>query len=66
MINATAPLSGVKKIVAKGNSNLALKDDNTLWAWGEGTYGQLGNGGSATSRYAIEVTGIPNPDLYIP
>jgi alpha-tubulin suppressor-like RCC1 family protein len=68
MVNATTPfpLSGVTKIVAIGNHNLALKDDGTLWAWGENSFGQLGNGTTANSRYAIEVTGIPNPDLYMP
>jgi alpha-tubulin suppressor-like RCC1 family protein len=37
-------LSGVAKIAAGTTHNLALKTDGTLWAWGENSYGQLGNG----------------------
>jgi alpha-tubulin suppressor-like RCC1 family protein len=33
------------KIVSKsGHTVLALKEDNTLWAWGDNLYGQIGNG----------------------
>jgi alpha-tubulin suppressor-like RCC1 family protein len=63
------PLQNVTKIVAIGNHNLAIVDDGTnitLWAWGENSFGQLGNGTTANSRYAIEVKGIPIPDLYMP
>jgi len=66
-VNADTPLSGVTKIIAIGHHNLALKRDGTLWAWGENSSSQLGLGaGDTTDRnFALQVPGIPNPDLYI-
>jgi alpha-tubulin suppressor-like RCC1 family protein len=65
--NSTTYLSGVKKIVAIGNHSLALKNDGTLWAWGENTYSQLGLGTSDTTdrNYATQVTTSTGYDLYI-
>ncbi|MFZ4621707.1 MAG: T9SS type A sorting domain-containing protein [Bacteroidota bacterium] len=37
-------LSGVIAIAAGENHCLALRKDSTVWAWGWGYYGQLGNG----------------------
>ncbi len=33
-----------KTVSAGAYFNLALKNDGTLWSWGDNTYGQLGNG----------------------
>jgi alpha-tubulin suppressor-like RCC1 family protein len=33
-----------KQVSAKGNHTAAIKTDGTLWTWGTGTSGQLGNG----------------------
>jgi alpha-tubulin suppressor-like RCC1 family protein len=60
------PLLNIVKIVAIGNHSLAVDSSGKLWAWGDNTYGQLGNGKTKDRAYAIEVTGIPNPDLYMP
>ena len=57
------PLDNIIKIVAIGNHSFALESGGHLWAWGENTYGQLGNGKKIDSPYAIEVTGISNPGL---
>jgi len=35
-------LIGIIQVAAGANFSLALKDDGTLWAWGEGGSGQLG------------------------
>lgn len=59
-------LPDIVKIVAIGNHSLARDSSGKLWAWGDNTYGQLGNGKTTDSAYAIEVKGIPNPDLYMP
>jgi regulator of chromosome condensation (RCC1) repeat-containing protein len=37
-------LTGVTAIAAGGNNAYALRDDGTVWAWGAGSGGQLGNG----------------------
>ena len=40
--------------------SLALKNDGTVWGWGYGFYGQLGNGANANSSVPVEVllTGV--------
>lgn len=34
---------------------LAIKDDGTLWAWGDNQYGVLGNGTNKNSSYPIQI-----------
>jgi alpha-tubulin suppressor-like RCC1 family protein len=45
-------LDNVRAISAGCNHNLALKDDGTVWAWGDNEHGQLGNGFSGSGVYA--------------
>jgi len=42
-------LSAVVAIAGGGEHSLALKSDGTVWAWGWGYYGQLGNGNFYTT-----------------
>jgi alpha-tubulin suppressor-like RCC1 family protein len=42
--------SNWKNLYATGNMAAGIKTDGTLWLWGEGTYGQLGDNTSGTNR----------------
>jgi alpha-tubulin suppressor-like RCC1 family protein len=37
-------LTGIIKIVSSANHVVALKNDGTVWCWGDNTYGQCGTG----------------------
>ncbi|MGA1871517.1 MAG: thrombospondin type 3 repeat-containing protein [bacterium] len=37
------PLTDIVSIAAGSNFSLAVKSDGTVWAWGEGSYGTIGN-----------------------
>jgi alpha-tubulin suppressor-like RCC1 family protein len=41
--------SPIKQIATSNSTNYALLSDGTLWAWGQGDEGELGNGGFANS-----------------
>lgn len=43
-------LTGVTAIAAGLNHSLALKSDGSAWAWGQGSYGQLGNNGTGPAE----------------
>jgi alpha-tubulin suppressor-like RCC1 family protein len=57
-------LSGVVAI-AGGDSgySLALKNDGTVWAWGNNDSGQLGNGNNTASNVPVQVRGPGNSDF---
>jgi len=42
-VAVTGGLTGVVAVAAGEDHTLALKSDGTVWAWGNNTYGQLGN-----------------------
>ncbi len=46
------PLSGIAQIAARDDTSMARASDGTAWIWGEGTFGQIGDG-SRTSRAAV-------------
>ncbi|MGB4549962.1 MAG: carboxypeptidase regulatory-like domain-containing protein [Syntrophales bacterium] len=48
----------VTAIAAGGFHSLALLDDGTVWAWGVGTSGQLGNGQFDNSSVPVQVQGL--------
>ena len=49
------PLAQVTKIVA-GDSHTCALVNTAVWCWGGNSVGQLGNGGSSNSAYAVPVT----------
>jgi alpha-tubulin suppressor-like RCC1 family protein len=61
------PLTDIVKIVAIGNHSLAVDKNGQLWAWGDNTFGQLGNGTGTSSSFAIQASNLTtNSDLYHP
>lgn len=48
-------LTNWSRVLCGYNTGLALKTDGTLWAWGMGTYGMLGNGTTITYASPIQV-----------
>ena len=43
------------QIVTKGNFTIALKNDGTVWSWGDNSYGQLGLGDKASRVAPIKI-----------
>lgn len=52
-------LDRITDICAGGHHSLALRDDGTVWSWGNGTNGVLGNGTNGC-WYPIQVIGLSN------
>jgi alpha-tubulin suppressor-like RCC1 family protein len=55
------PVTGFSDAVAVGSGLfhcLVLRADETVWAWGKGDLGELGNGGTSTSGTPAPVTGL--------
>ncbi|MEQ1862581.1 MAG: HYR domain-containing protein [Chthoniobacteraceae bacterium] len=53
-----AGLSSVTQIAAGAEHSVALRDDGTVWTWGAGDKGQLGDGLGQMSRAPVQVPGI--------
>ncbi|MDQ4062877.1 MAG: hypothetical protein M3122_03070, partial [Actinomycetota bacterium] len=58
-------LDGIKAIAAGGSFSLALKNNGTVWAWGNNWFGQLGDGTSTdgtptTCEYTVMGGGRPS------
>jgi len=45
------PLAGVAAVAAGYRHNVVLKEDGTVWAWGDNYAGQLGDGNTDTPSY---------------
>ena len=56
-------LNHVKAVSSKGNYNLALCEDGTLWGWGDNDYGQTGSG--MACDYILTPAQIPIPGKVI-
>ncbi|MCT4597260.1 MAG: hypothetical protein N4A50_05205 [Vallitalea sp.] len=54
-------LKDYKTIIASGSHSIALKNDGTVWAWGDNTHGQLGDGTNASNvSTPLQVPGLKN------
>jgi alpha-tubulin suppressor-like RCC1 family protein len=53
-----APLSDIVAVASGANFSLALKNDGTVWAWGDNTNGQLGDGTYAAKHLPVQVQGL--------
>ena len=42
------------------NHSLALKEDGTVWAWGNNMYGQLGDGSTTNRSIPVQVKNLQN------
>ncbi|UJF34421.1 RCC1 domain-containing protein [Paenibacillus hexagrammi] len=49
------PLASITKIAVGDYHTLALRSDGTVWSWGAGTSGQLGNAMSSNQAKAVQV-----------
>jgi len=52
---AAASWAANPKIVAGGNHTVALRSDGTIWAWGDNTFGQLGDGAVISRNVPVRV-----------
>lgn len=53
--NYGKPMTGVKKVTAYESSYFALKQDGSVWAWGDNGYGQLGDSSTTYRSQAVQV-----------
>jgi alpha-tubulin suppressor-like RCC1 family protein len=53
-------INNVTNIAAGESHVLALKDDGTVWTWGNNNYGQLGDGTTGDSNAPKQVSGMNN------
>lgn len=51
-------LTNVVSIAAGRFFSLAVKNDGTVWTWGENLYGQLGNGNTTDQSTPVQVSGL--------
>lgn len=54
-----AVVPGGTGLLAGGvDDSLAVRSDGTVWAWGNNTYGELGNGTTTNSSTPVQVSGL--------
>lgn len=54
----TTGLTGVAALASGYDHSLAAKSDGTIWAWGDNTYGELGNGTTTSSTTPVQAGGL--------
>ncbi len=63
LYNRTKPVqaigvSGVSALAGGSSHTIALKEDGTIWTWGNNSFGQLGIGTTSQSTTPVKLTGI--------
>ncbi len=53
-------LTGVTKIAVGSSHTCAVKSDGTVWCWGYGAYGELGNGDDNSESAPVQVLNLNN------
>ena len=56
--SSTGYLENIIEVAAGSNHNLALAKDGTVWSWGYGPHGELGNGKTSNSSLPVKVIGV--------
>ncbi|MDV7401738.1 hypothetical protein RZS08_60525, partial [Arthrospira platensis SPKY1] len=51
-------LSGITGIAAGSNHAIALRNDGAVWAWGNNSNGQLGDGTTDSRHTPVQVSGL--------
>ena len=51
-------LTGITAIAGGGSHSLALRNDGTVRAWGDNTFGELGDGSSVDSNVPVQVVNL--------
>ncbi|MDX6227728.1 MAG: hypothetical protein QOI76_1118 [Frankiales bacterium] len=55
---AVSGLTHIIGVASGWNNGYASRADGSVWAWGAGSAGQLGNGSTALSKVPVQVTGL--------
>ena len=58
--NTSIPPHAAQSIAVGDSHTLALYSDGTVWAWGDNTYGELGDGTTASEWHRTEVLNLTN------
>ena len=55
------PINNIVELGSGTGNNFFIKSDNTIWAWGDDSYGSLGDGGGAMKLSPILLTNLCSP-----
>ena len=58
LVSQSTGLTSIKAIATGWDHMVALSEDGTVWTWGAGAQGQLGNGTKENSNVPVQVSGL--------